>query len=277
MRSRYVSSLKFSTVAKFLHTMKILILGAGKMGSFFSDVLSRDHQVAIYDVDPERLRFTFNVERFTTLDEIKAFAPQLVINAATVKYTLPAFEAVMPALPPTAILSDIASVKTGLPEFYAKCGHPFVSTHPMFGPTFASLSNLANENAIIITESDHLGKTFFRDLYNSLHLHIEEYSFEEHDLTIAYSLSIPFASTLVFAGVMEHQDAPGTTFKRHMAIANGLMSEDDYLLSEILFNPNTPAQLAKIQEKLAQLQEIVAARDSEAMARFLSDTRERLK
>ena len=62
-----------------------------------------------------------------------------------------------------------------------------------------------------------------------------------------------------------------------MAIANGLMSEDDYLLSEILFNPNTPAQLAKIQEKLAQLQEIVAARDSEAMARFLSDTRERLK
>lgn len=257
--------------------MKILILGAGKMGSFFSDVLSRDHQVAIYDVDPERLRFTFNVLRFTMLDEIKEFAPELVINAATVKYTLSAFESVMPALPSTAILSDIASVKTGLPEFYASCRHPFVSTHPMFGPTFASLSNLANENAIIITESDHLGKTFFRDLYNSLHLHIEEYSFEEHDLTIAYSLSIPFASTLVFAGVMEHQDAPGTTFKRHMAIARGLMSEDDYLLSEILFNPNTPAQLAKIQDKLAQLQQIVANRDSKAMAQFLHDTRERLK
>lgn len=257
--------------------MKILILGAGKMGSFFSDVLSRDHQVAIYDVDAERLRFTFNVERFTSLDEIKAFEPQLVINAATVKYTLPAFEAVMPVLPPMAILSDIASVKTGLPEFYARCGHPFVSTHPMFGPTFASLSNLADENAIIITESDHLGKTFFRDLYNSLHLHIEEYSFEEHDLTIAYSLSIPFASTLVFAGVMEHQDAPGTTFKRHMAIARGLMSEDDYLLSEILFNPNTPAQLSKIQEKLSQLQQIVANRDSQAMAQFLHDTRQRLK
>lgn len=247
------------------------------MGSFFSDVLSRDHQMAIYDVDAERLRFTFNVERFTTLDEIKAFEPELVINAATVKYTLPAFEAVMPVLPKRAILSDIASVKTGLPEFYANCGHPFVSTHPMFGPTFASLSNLADENAIIISESDHLGKTFFRDLYNSLHLHIEEYSFEEHDLTIAYSLSIPFASTLVFAGVMEHQDAPGTTFKRHMAIARGLMSEDDYLLSEILFNPNTPAQLSKIQEKLSQLQQIVANRDSQAMAQFLHDTRQRLK
>ena len=256
--------------------MKILILGAGKMGSFFSDVLSRDHQVAIYDVDPERLRFTFNVQRFTTLDEIKQFEPELVINAATVKYTISAFKSVMEALPAKAILSDIASVKTGLPEFYATCGHPFVSTHPMFGPTFASLSNLANENAIIISDSDHLGKTFFRDLYNSLHLHIEEYTFVEHDLTIAYSLSIPFASTLVFAGIMEHQDAPGTTFKRHMAIARGLMSEDDYLLSEILFNPNTPAQLAKIQDKLSQLQEIVANHDSEAMAKFLHDTRQRI-
>lgn len=247
------------------------------MGSFFSDVLSRDHQVAIYDVDAERLRFTFNVERFTSLDEIKAFEPQLVINAATVKYTLPAFEAVMPVLPPTAILSDIASVKTGLPEFYARCGHPFVSTHPMFGPTFASLSNLADENAIIITESDHLGKTFFRDLYNSLHLHIEEYSFEEHDTTIAYSLSIPFASTLVFAGIMKHQDAPGTTFKRHMQIARGLMSEDDFLLSEILFNPNTPEQLRRISEALDNLRQIIEKHDSAAMKRFLDGVRENIR
>lgn len=257
--------------------MKILILGAGKMGSFFADVLSFEHRVAIFDVDRERLRFTFNTERFTSVEEIKEFAPELVINAATVKYTIPAFEMVMPYLPPTAIISDIASVKTGLPEYYAQCGHPFVSSHPMFGPTFASLSNLANENAIIITESDHLGKTFFRDLYNSLHLHIEEYSFREHDETIAYSLSIPFASTLVFAGIMRHQDAPGTTFKRHMAIARGLMSEDDYLLQEILFNPNTPEQLSRIQDKLAELQRIVAERDSDAMKRFLSETRNNLK
>ena len=39
---------------------------------------------------------------------------------------------------------------------------------------------------------------------------------------------------------MKHQEAPGTTFKKHMAIAKGLLSEDDYLLQEILFNPRTP-------------------------------------
>lgn len=257
--------------------MKILILGAGKMGTFFSDILSADHRVAIYDVNPDRLRFTFNTERFTELEQIKEFKPEMVINAVTVKYTLPAFDAVLDYIPKTAILSDIASVKTGLPEFYARCGHPFVSTHPMFGPTFASLNNLANENAIIIKESSHLGKTFFRDLYSQLGLHIEEYTFDEHDTTIAYSLSIPFASTLVFGSIMRHQDAPGTTFKRHLAIAKGLMSEDDYLLSEILFNPNTPGQLEKIKEQLTQLQDIVSNRDSKAMKEFLDRVRDNIK
>ncbi len=256
--------------------MKILILGAGKMGTFFCDLLSFDHEVAVYDPDPRRLRFTYNAQRFTLLDEVDAFAPKLVINAATVKYTLPAFESVLPHLLADTILSDIASVKTGLPEFYATCGHPYVSTHPMFGPTFATLSNLSSENAIIISEGDDLGKAFFRQLYGNLKLHIEEYTFSEHDETIAYSLSIPFASTLVFGSIMKHQAAPGTTFKRHLAIAHGLMSEDDYLLSEILFNPNTPAQLQQIRERLAELQDIVERRDSVAMKQYLDRVRDNL-
>lgn len=257
--------------------MRILIIGAGKMGSFFGDLLSFDHEVAMIDRDPQKLRFTYNVERFTRPEQIEAFAPELVINAATVKYTIPAFEEVMPYLPAGCIISDIASVKTGLPEFYAGCGHPFVSTHPMFGPTFASLSNLTDENAIVIREGDHLGRIFFLDLYRRLHLHIEEYTFAEHDETIAYSLSIPFASTLAFGAVMKHQDAPGTTFKRHLAIARGLMSEDDFLLQEILFNPLTPEKLDMIIENLSRLRRIVAARDAASMKEFIDGVRQNIK
>ena len=247
------------------------------MGSFFSDLLSFKHSVAVFETNPQRLRFTYNVRRMSSPDEIADFDPQLVINAATVKYTLEAFRMVMPYIGKECILADIASVKTGLPEFYAECGHPFVSTHPMFGPTFASLSNLQDENAIIISEGDHLGKVFFKDLYNELHLNIREYTFKEHDEVIAYSLSIPFTSTLVFGSVMKHQDAPGPTYKRHMAIARGLMSEDDFLLTEILFNPHTVEQIDKIQDKLETLKEIVARKDSNAMKEFLEQVRENLK
>ncbi len=257
--------------------MKILILGAGKMGAFFCDVLSSDHDVAIYDIDPQKLKFTFGCQRFSSAAEIEEFDPQLVLNAATVKYTLKAYENVLPLLSSQCILSDIASVKTGLPAFYEKCGHPYVSSHPMFGPTFASLSNLSNENAIIIKEGDYLGKVFFRDLYNRLGLNIVEYSFEEHDQTIAYSLSIPFASSLVFGSVMKHQHAPGTTFKRHLAIAKGLMSEDDYLLTEILFNPNSYGQLEKIALQLDRLKEIIRNHDYDEMLDYLNEIRENIK
>ncbi|GHT07725.1 prephenate dehydratase [Bacteroidia bacterium] len=256
--------------------MRIQILGAGKMGSFFADVLSFEHEVAIFDYNPERLRFTYNCIRMSDPKEIVDFKPEILINAATVKYTIDAFRQALPYIPETCIISDIASVKTGLKEFYEEVGRPFVSTHPMFGPTFANLGNLSSENAIIISESSHMGKIFFRDLYNSLKLNIFEYTFDEHDETIAYSLSIPFASTLVFSSVMKHQEAPGTTFKKHMNIARGLLSEDDYLLTEILFNPHTPNQLEQIREELANLLKIIETKDSNAMKIFLQEVRKKI-
>jgi len=83
--------------------MKILILGAGKMGTFLTDVLCLQHEVALFDTDPKRLRFVFNTLRMTDCEEIRAFEPELVINAVTLKYTIEAFEKVIPYLPKTAL------------------------------------------------------------------------------------------------------------------------------------------------------------------------------
>ena len=257
--------------------MKILIMGAGKMGSFFIDVLSFDHEVAVYEKDAKRLRFTYNCQRFTTLEEIKEFSPQLLINAVTVKYTIPAFKEVMPFLPEDCIVSDIASVKTGLKAFYEQCGHPYVSTHPMFGPTFANLNQLSEESTIIINEGDYMGRIFFKDLYQKLGLNIYEYTFKEHDETVAYSLSIPFVSTFTFAAVMKHQDAPGTTFKRHLKIAKGVFNEDEYLLQEILFNPFTSGQVSKIREELKELIDIIDHKDGKRMAAYVAKIKQNLK
>ena len=77
--------------------------------------------------------------------------------------------------------------------------------------------------------------------------------------------------------IMKHQDAPGTTFKKHMNIARGLLSEDDYLLTEILFNPNTPGQLEQIQKQLSLLQNIIKEKDSVGMKNYLTRLRENIK
>lgn len=257
--------------------MRILVLGAGKMGSFFLDLLSFDHETAVFEKDPKRMRFTYNCQRLTTLDEIREFRPELVINAVTVKYTISAFREVMPYLPDDCIISDISSVKTGLKDFYEQSGHRYVSTHPMFGPTFANLQQLSEENAIIISEGDYMGRIFFKDLYSKLGLNIYEYTFEEHDRTVAYSLSIPFVSTFVFAAVMKHQDAPGTTFKRHLKIAKGVLSEDDFLLQEILFNPYTGEQVEQIRNELKDLLDIIGSKDAEGMKAYLTKIRNNVK
>ncbi len=243
------------------------------MGSFFIDLLSFDHEVAAFERDAKRLRFTYNCQRFTTMEEIEKFRPELVINCVTLKYTISAFDDVMPYIPKECIISDISSVKTGLKEYYEKSGHRYVSTHPMFGPTFANLNQLSEENAIIISEGDYMGRCFFKDVYSRLGLNIYEYSFEEHDKTVAYSLSIPFVSTFTFAAVMKPQDAPGTTFKRHMRIARGVMSEDDYLLQEILFNPYTHDQVSQIRTELKELLEIIDEKDAVRMKSYIEKIR----
>ena len=147
----------------------------------------------------------------------------------------------------------------------------------MFGPTFANLNQLSEENAIIINEGDYMGRIFFRDLYRQLGLNIYEYTFDEHDRTVAYSLSTPFVSTFVFAAVMKHQDAPGTTFKRHMQIAKGVLNEDDYLLQEILFNPYTGDQVRRIDNELRELIDIIENKDAKAMKAYLDKIRGNVK
>lgn len=256
--------------------MRICIVGAGKMGTILSDSLCLQHEVAIFDRDIHRMQYVFNTRRLMSFDEIRDFNPELLINAVTLKYTIATFEDVLPFLSPNCIISDIASVKTGFKEFYAKCGHPYVSTHPMFGPTFANLKELKKNHAIIISEGDHLGKTFFKDFYGSLGLNLHEYTFDGHDQTIAYSLSIPFVSTMVFAACMKHQDAPGTTFNKHFEIAKGVLSEDDFLLSEILFNPYTPEQVQHIMDQMKELLEIINQHDSEKMGEYLSKLRKNI-
>ena len=76
---------------------------------------------------------------------------------------------------------------------------------------------------------------------------------------------------------MKHQDAPGTTFKRHMAIAKGVMGEDDFLLQEILFNPRTPAQVENIRTELNELLDIIKNKDADRMHAFLEKIRKNIK
>ena len=46
------------------------------MGSFFTDVLSFQHETAVFDVDPKRLRFVYNTYRLSLIHIL--FGPLLL-------------------------------------------------------------------------------------------------------------------------------------------------------------------------------------------------------
>jgi len=256
--------------------MRIAIIGAGNMGSWLVESLCLDYEVGVYDVDRNKLKYFFNSRKFLYYEEITDFSPDILINAVSLDRTIELFDEIISYLPENCILADITSVKSGLSEYYKKQGRRFVSTHPMFGPTFASLKDLSDQHAVIISESDEEGKTFFREFYEKLKIRIHDYSFQEHDETIAYSLSIPFASTMVFAACMKEQEAPGTTFKKHYRIADGLLSEDDFLLSEILLSPYSLGQVQRISEQMEALIGMIKSRDKDQLKQFFGMLRENI-
>jgi len=259
--------------------MKIAILGMGNMGSWFAGELARENEIAVFDKDPlaaKRFEDDGRIRILNKLSDLQAFKPHLLLNTVSLQNTIEAFREAEEYLPENCIIADIASTKGEIPGYYRECGHRFASVHPMFGPTFASFESLKKENAIIIKESDSEGAEFFRSFFGKFGLAIFEYSFSEHDAMMAYSLSLPFISSMVFAACMKEKVVPGSTFARHREIADGLLSEDDRLLSEILFNRDSLTQLRKVTSRLEFLKHIIMGRDYEEAKRFFDRLRENI-
>jgi prephenate dehydrogenase len=257
--------------------MNICILGAGKMGSWLAKILSADHSISVFDSDASKVQNLAGVRVLQDFEQIRTSSPHMLLNCVSLQNTVESFRAVVPLLPKDCLLCDIASVKGTLPAFYREAGFRFVSVHPMFGPTFADLTDLRKENAVIISDSDGEGKEFFRQLFGHFGVNVFEYSFSEHDVMMAYSLTLPFVSSMVFASCVGTEAVPGTTFKHHLEVARGLLAEDDFLLAEIIFNQHSLAQLEKISGRLNFLWHIIRNRDTGEARKFFEGLRKNVQ
>ena len=75
---------------------------------------------------------------------------------------------------------------------------------------------------------------------------------------------------------MKQLQAPGTTFKRHLAIARGVLGEDNGLLREILWNPHTVQQVELIRNELAELCTIIAEKNADKLDAYLTRLRDNI-
>jgi prephenate dehydrogenase len=246
------------------------------MGRWLANVLKEEWDIAVYDTEQQKTEGITGVKVLQSVEEIEVFRPNILINAVTLGNTIRVFEEVVPFLPEECILADITSIKGELQNYYQKSGHRYVSSHPMFGPTNANMKRPDGESAIIIKESSEEGKKIFREIYSKIKLNLYEFTFSEHDSMMAYSLTLPFSSSMVFAGCVDRKAVPGTNFRKHMELAKGILSEDDSLLSEILFNPESIKQLERITSKLEFLKHIIMEKDYEEAGKFYDRLRDNI-
>jgi prephenate dehydrogenase len=259
------------------HAMNVLVVGTGHMGSWLAGELSKENRVAAFDRDRRKMDQVGAALHLSDIAEVADFRPDLFINAVSLQHTIPVFEQASPYLHKHCIICDVASIKGKIADYYRTSNLPFVSVHPMFGPTFGDMERLKEENAVIISESGKGGKDFFQRFFEKLGCRIFQYTFREHDRMMAYSLTTPFVSSMVFAACVDAKAVPGTTFKRHMAIARGLLSEDDHLLTEILLNPYSVTELEKITQRLEFLKHIIRAGDEGEARDFIQRLRENIE
>ncbi|MDX9929205.1 MAG: prephenate dehydrogenase/arogenate dehydrogenase family protein [Bacteroidales bacterium] len=254
---------------------RILIAGTGRMGWWFVRLLRRDFQVAAYDKYPVNLPGPDACACLTDREEIRSFNPDLLLNCVGIDSTVNAFNELSGYLSDSCVISDIASLKENLHDYYLGSGRRFVSVHPMFGPTFASIDSLKGLNAIIIEESDSEGKLFFRRLFNEAGIRIYETSFSEHDRLMSEALSLPLLATILFASGLTGDIPAGTTYARHAAIAEGMYREEPELLARLLLNRFSLEKIATLSEVLNRLRRLIEEKDPEGVRDLIGEGRER--
>ncbi|HOU83818.1 MAG TPA: prephenate dehydrogenase/arogenate dehydrogenase family protein [Spirochaetota bacterium] len=255
--------------------MKVAVLGFGRMGGWFADNLKADCAVAVLDTDSAKTKNAKGVKVLLKYEDLAAFAPDVLINAVNHNSTFEAFDEAIKYVSDKCIIGDVAAVKDGLSEYYSLKNRKFFSLHPMFRP--ADNHDYSSEFAVIINESDSSMRDYFTKYFDSFKIKIYQYSFEEHDEMTASALAVPFISSMVFASCTKLENVPGNTYKKHMDITRSLMSEDDYVLAEILFNPKALAEIEKINSKLSYLTHIIKAEDFDEVHKFFENLRSNIK
>ncbi len=253
---------------------RLLVLGLGKMGSWFKQKLEKF-------LDSESDSWTvlgYDIKMGITLSDVVNFEPvDIILNCVSLQDTINAFNDAIRFATSETIFCDIASLKFGLEEYYKKHGLKYVSFHPMFGPTFAKMEQLHGENVIFMKGSDQEALHIFERFFSQFSLNFHYMTFAEHDLMMAYSLTVPFVCSFIFAGCVDKTVVPGTTFMKHLNIVRGLLNEDETLISEILFNPHSVRELERMTSNLEYLKHMIIERDSEELKKFLEKLKKRIE
>lgn len=240
------------------------------MGRWFAHFFcNQGHSVSIYDTAGALLDFPF----FQSLREGVTEA-SLILLATPLDATPEVYEELI-QLKPSAIICDIASLKSGLLESIRKAREArlrVASIHPLFGPDTRILSDK------VICLCNCGDKKSFSEvwaLFQETSATLVELPLHRHDFLASYVLGLSHIINVIFAHTLSRSGLPykafsemaSTTFVRQIATTISVITENPFLYYEI---QNTNAFTLELYRQLSvAMNEVVEAVLSKDRQRFV--------
>jgi len=268
--------------------MKIAVLGAGKMGVWFTKFFqSKGYTVLLVDRKKEKLAKLkdLNAELTTNFTQAVQTSDQVLICVS-----INAFEEVVKAISPDVserqVIMDICSIKetpVNIMHQYIK-GATVLGTHPVFGPG----SNGVKHKAYILTPTNAKEKAFadqFKKWLEQEEAHVFIMTPQKHDQLMSVVLGLPHFLGLVACETLleqknlaETKKVAGTTYRMlfTLAEATALETPDTYASLQT----NLP-DLGKIEglfmAKAQEWLDLIKKKDANAMVERMEQLKKKLK
>lgn len=267
--------------------MKIAILGAGKMGVWFTRFFQEEgHSVVLADRNEKKLEKLKKELAVQTADFVEAVqkADWILISVS-----INAFENVAKTIGPHIIkgqiIMDICSVK----EEPVKIMHKHIEkglilgTHPVFGPGSSGLKN----KAFILTPTTRQEKEFAKDFkiwLEAKKARVFVITPHKHDELMSVVLGFPhFAGLVACDTLLEMKDYPqtkdlaGTTYRMLFTLAEATAIENPELFSNLQFSLPEMEKIEKLFiEKANDWLNLIKQKDSEAITAKMGDLKAKL-
>ncbi len=248
--------------------MNTVILGFGTMGKWLAkQCASQGHRVFIYDPYITAWPRSFAYRIIPDLQALTHSAPDLIINAGPLHRTIDIFTSCEPYIAPSVMLCDTASVKTGLQEFYAASGHPFVSVHTHFNPESAQRTV---QECAIISESTPDAYAVMKELLEKSGCTVRDFTFQAHDEAMVSMLIVPYLLTYAFSSVGAPPPAHGTTYTHYYETARHLLGTAPELFADVLLQHESLTMIPHICSRLQYLAHIVRHNDRDEMEKTVA-------
>ena len=226
--------------------MRLAIVGAGRMGSWFARYFNgRGVELGIYDRSREkayRLASTLNSKVVGGMGEAVKWADVILLAtpiSVTPKLVLEAGE-----LGFEGTLIEISSVKGKVHGYLARLKGTTLSLHPLFGP---GLEEYSRAKCLLIPVKDveeelEAARRLFPEFK------FEVLGVEEHDRSVALTISTVYALNLAYISLLlEDENAAkveGTTGRVQRMLALAVLNDSPGLIAELVReNPYTPVCL----------------------------------